>query len=404
MSTGPALTPGGRRLLFFAACAGIFMFGIVLAVLGTLFGLPEMRERLGVDLAGQGNLLLLLFLGVFAATLLSGPLIDGLGNKPVLFVSALLVTAAMVLLAAAQSFASAALACALLGFGGGGLNTATNALVSDIYGAQRGPMLNLLGVFFGFGALFIPLTAASITGRVAIPSLLLGTAVLPALCTLTFGLLRFPPAREAVAFSLGALPRVARYPVVILFALLLFCQSGNESSIGGFVSTYLGTLGASPHTATWVLAGYWGALMLGRLLAARLLRHMSKESLVLASGVGSLVGTGLLLLSGSLPVLAMAAGITGLSFAAIYPTTLAMAGDRYQSFAASVFGFLFAVGLLGGMSFPWAIGQLGQAYGVQSGMVLPVLGAAGICVLALLIRRRPAAVTPSAAPASARSA
>jgi FHS family glucose/mannose:H+ symporter-like MFS transporter len=84
-----------RRVLFAAACGGLFLFGIVLALLGTLFGLPEMRARLHVDLAQQGNLFLVLYSGVLAASLVAGPLIDRAGNKLVLVVSALLVTAAL---------------------------------------------------------------------------------------------------------------------------------------------------------------------------------------------------------------------------------------------------------------------------------------------------------------------
>src|SRR5713101_3378695 len=71
----------------------MFVFGIVLALLGTLFGLPETRARLQTDLARQGDLFLLLYLGLAAATLVVGPLIDRIGNKLVLICSALLVTA-----------------------------------------------------------------------------------------------------------------------------------------------------------------------------------------------------------------------------------------------------------------------------------------------------------------------
>jgi hypothetical protein len=39
--------------------------------------------------------------------------------------------------------------------------------------------------------------------------------------------------------------------------------------------------------------------------------------------------------------------LTSLSLAGVYPTTLAMAGDRYQRFAGTVFGTLFSVGALG---------------------------------------------------------
>ena len=132
------------RSLFVSACAGIFVFGTVLAILGTVFGLPAMRARLHVNLAQEGTLFLLLYLGIFAASLAVGPLIDHLGYKMNLLVSSLIVASAMVSFAGAHSFGAATAAAILLGLGGGGLNTSKNALVSDLYGEQRGPMLNLL--------------------------------------------------------------------------------------------------------------------------------------------------------------------------------------------------------------------------------------------------------------------
>ena len=78
-----------RGVLFGGAAAGIFVFGIVMAILGTLFGLPEMRSRLGISLTQQGTVFLLLYVGIFAATLVAGPGIDAIGNKFILVVSSL---------------------------------------------------------------------------------------------------------------------------------------------------------------------------------------------------------------------------------------------------------------------------------------------------------------------------
>src|SRR5439155_11648867 len=71
-------------MLFGGAATGIFVFGIVMAVLGTLFGLPEMRARLQIDMAQQGNVFLLLFMGILVSTLVAGPAIDSIGNKIIL--------------------------------------------------------------------------------------------------------------------------------------------------------------------------------------------------------------------------------------------------------------------------------------------------------------------------------
>src|SRR5207244_2436648 len=73
-----------------------------------------------------------------------------------------------------------------------------------------------------------------------------------------------------------------------------------------------------------ILAAYCAGLMVGRVIGAKLLTYVRKERLIFASGVGSAIGTVMLVASKSL----FGAAIVGLSFAAIYPTTLAIAADR----------------------------------------------------------------------------
>lgn len=353
-----------------------------MAVLGTLFGLPEMRTRLGIDLAQQGNLFLLLYVGILLATLVAGPAIDATGNKLILVVSAILVAAGMLGFAFAHSYASSGIPALLLGCGGGGLNTSTNALISDLYPDRRGPMLNVLGIFYGIGALCIPLLAATIVAFVPIRLQLFGCAGLAVGCALLFLALRFPPAAAGQSFSWRDALEVARYPGVLILGFLLFCESGNEASIAGWTSTYAGEAGFPVRTATLILAGYWAALMIGRFVVAQLLKVMSKERLVLASGIGAFLGAGLLLANRSVIVLGLGVLVLGFSYAGVFPTALAIAGDSYRKLTGTVFGLIFSIALLGGMSFPWAVGQFSQAWGVRYGMMVPLVGAALICVLA----------------------
>jgi MFS transporter, FHS family, glucose/mannose:H+ symporter len=371
-----------RKVLFGGAATGIFVFGIVMAVLGTLFGLPAMRQRLKIGFSQQGNVFLLLYVGILLATLVAGPVIDWIGNKVILVTSAALVASGMAGFAYAHSLGSAAIPAVLLGLGGGGLNTSTNALVSDLYGEERGPMLNVLGVFYGIGALGIPLLAAVMAGHFPIAPQLLICAGLAGVCALLFLAMQFPEANGARGFSWREVLQVARFPGVLVLGFLLFCESGNEASIGGWTSTYVAEMGLGPRTATLTLAAYWAALMVGRLLVARMLKVVGKRQLVLGSGLGALVGAAVLLTSRLKGMLVAGELLIGLSYAGVFPTALAIAGDTYRKMTGTVFGLLFGIALVGGMSFPWAVGQISQELGVRYGMVVPLAGAAGICVLA----------------------
>jgi MFS transporter, FHS family, glucose/mannose:H+ symporter len=375
----------------------------VLAILGTVFGLPEMRARLHVDLSQQGNLFLLLYLGIFISSLVIGPLIDYIGNKANLFVSSGLVSTAMISFALAHSFASAAIAAVLLGLGGGGLNTCTNVLVSEIYGEQRGPMLNLLGIFFGIGAVCVPLLAASIEGHFTISQLFLFCAALGGICAFGYALLPFPPAKPSQPFSLREIVAVAKYEGVLLLAFILFLESGNEACIGGWTSTFVNTIGYSARTATLVLASYWAALMVSRMLAARLLQAIGKAQFVLMIALVSMLGCAMLLATRSLILLFAGTALIGLTYGPIFPTTLAIAGDRYSERAGTVFGLLFSIALMGGMLFPWMVGQISERLTVRSGMIVPSLGAVGIILLSAIVFVRERGSESSSKTVEARS-
>jgi MFS family permease len=81
--SGTSVDPRARGRLFVAAALAMFVFGMIIAILGTLFGLPAMRERLGIDLARQGDLFSVLFIGLLASTAVVGPTVDRFGSKVV---------------------------------------------------------------------------------------------------------------------------------------------------------------------------------------------------------------------------------------------------------------------------------------------------------------------------------
>lgn len=366
----------------------MLVFGVVFAILGTVFGLPVMRSRLQISLAEQGNLFLLLYFGIFIASVVVGPLIDHLGNKVNLVTACAAVALAMFLFGAAHSFATAGAAAVLLGVGGGGLNTCTNVLVSDLYVEQRGPMLNLLGIFFGIGALSIPLAAASIEGHFTIPQLFLFCATLSGICGLWYATVLFPAAKTKQAFAWTELLETTKYSGVLLLSFILFCESGNEASIAGWTSTYVGTQGYSPRIATLVLATFWATLMLSRLLAARILRTIGKSQFVTTLALLAVGGCLVLLSARSLTLFFIGTSLLGLAYGPIFPTALAIAGDRYPQRMGTVFGLLFSIALIGGMTFPWAVGQVSERAGVRAGMFVPALGAISILLMSIVISMR----------------
>jgi MFS family permease len=351
--------------------------------LGTLFGFPAMRARLHADFLHQGELSSLLIAGLWFSTVLAGPVIDRFGNRLALSASCFLAMAAFLIFSRADSFLFAATGAVVLGFGGGGLNTSGNAVVSELYPENRGAMLNLLAITLGLGAVAVPVLAA----RISLPAAIYSAAGLATASGISCLLLKFPPATEAEAFSLREAARVVAYPGVLLFSFLLFFESANEQVMNTFASTWAEAAGATARGATFVLAGFELCMALGRVLAARLLARVSKERLVLVSATGAVAGAALLFWRQELISITVGVLFIGTSLSAIFPTVLAMAGDRYRRFAGTIFGTLFAISLVGAAAAPAAVGALAKNHGVHFGTIVPLAGAIMVLVFMTAVIR-----------------
>jgi fucose permease len=317
-------------------------------------------------------------------TLTVGPLLDRFGHKPPLLIAPLFVAAALVLVAQVSTFTGLIAAVVLLGIGGGALNQVTNTLVADLYSDVRAKSaaLNLLGVFFGIGALFIPFTvgaALHTLGLAPILYLAMALSLLPVVLSLPFA---FPAPHHREGVSAGRMLQLARQPLVLAFSFLLFFESGNEFILGGYVTTYLtGDLRATVSTASYLLAAYWGSLMLGRIILSRVALRSAGGTLVRASALGVAIGMAWLLAIHSVTLALFCVILMGFSIAAIFPTVLGLAGARYPSHSGTVFGILIGIALTGGMTMPWLAGRIAGVWSIRRALFLVVLNALAIFIL-----------------------
>ena len=386
MSEHDRKSPAGPARLTASAFAGMFVFGIVMAVLGAI--LPSLFARISMDKGQAGNLFLIMNFAMLLMSLFFGPIVDRFGYKLFLILCSLLVALAFALLAGAGSYGLVILAAVVLGFGGGGLNGGTNALTSDINPGGRGSALNLLGVFFGFGALSIPFLIGTLLGWAGLKNILLLAALLGLVPLVLFLLSTFPRPKQAQGLPMRRAADIIHDPILWLCAFILFFQSGNEFTLGGWISTYLHEVfGAPAMAASLVLAGYWAAVMVGRLAASRIVPRLKNETVVIASAGLSLLAGVLLIAAPGRGWASAGAVLIGLGFAAIYPTTLAIAGEHFAVLSGTAFSLIFAVALSGGMLCPWLAGKIGQASGLRQGLLIPVVNCLMIIILMTVLAR-----------------
>lgn len=378
---------GKYRYLEPSIFSGAFVFGIVMSSLGSI--LPALFAAIGFEKADAGRLFLIMNFAMLVSSLVFGPICDRFGFRTLLVVSTFLVGGAFGALAGAKSYVHILGALAVLGFGGGALNGGTNALINDISPDRRQSALNLLGIFFGCGALFTPFLIGALLETLGLRLILLCLLALALLPFLLFLCAQFPAPKHAGGFRGAELRALVRNPLLLLFGLLLLFQSGNEFTMGGWVSTYVGErFHLSGGTAAYVLAAYWAAMMLGRLAVTRFGGKASSAGLVLGSSLLAMMSCTGLILAGHWAAASVFVTLTGLGFAAIFPTTLAQAGTAFPDYSGTAFSVIFVMALSGGMSAPWLVGRIAQAHGVGAGLWVTAVSCAAIAALQLLIWRR----------------
>ncbi len=383
-----------RKVVFAAACMGMAAFGIVLMTLGSI--LPSLIERFALDKTQAGLLVSLQLAAILVGSLLMGPVADRYGYKAMLAGSCVLALLGLEGIAFAPSSFWLLPAIALMGIGGGIINGGTNAVVAEISEEGRSAGLSLLGVFFGIGAVGIPLMMGMLLGRFSY-SALLGAAsltlVLPIALTAA---VPFPPAKQPQGFPLRQAAALIREPLLWLLGLMLFLESGMENTVGGWTSTFFKeNLGLQGQGALLVLALFPLGMTLMRLVMGTALKDVKPARVLVGCISLALVGTVLLLVSTTTTPGAAGVLLAGAGMAAGFPVILSFVGDRWAALTGTAFSIVLVIALTGGSIMPGLTGALGERYGLRLSLLLvPAALLLQLALLVLVLRRLAAA--PSA--------
>lgn len=369
-----------RNALLITANACMFVFGVILLLMGSL--LPSLQ----VSYSQAGNLGAFPLAGILISTVLVGPIFDLVGAKPVLALALALIAAALSAMSVLHSYFAVAVSAFIYGLGGGILNTAGNALVADLNADARASALNLLGFSFSLGAIAAPLSLSSLAGHASPPMVLRYLAIVCVLVLLLVLALRFPSGTRA-GTSVASLLGVLRHSGVWLFAGLLFFESGSENCMFVWAGKIVGdTLHTSATHANIALVALSAALGAGRLTAAFALRWLGSQRTILLSALIAIAGSLIVLNAAYFAGMILGMLVIGLGLSTIFPTALGMAADRFPAETGTVFGATIAVALVGGTTGPklagWAAGL-----GVKHVLGIPLIAAALVMVFTRIIAR-----------------
>jgi FHS family glucose/mannose:H+ symporter-like MFS transporter len=371
-----------NRKLVLAGQIAFLPTGILQTLLGPMLSILIARWAMNDKQAG--SLFLVQFMSVLAGVLLSGVLLSRWGFRPA-FLAGLTMMGCGAATLYQGSLWLGMISVAVFGFGIGLVVPADNLLIAEIgAGASssvnaRASAVSLLNFFWGVGAVFGSLMVAWSAAHKLLPLFLYSVAGVLVFLALSMRNLPFPAAASPTDDSASVSWReLAKVPAIWIFVAAFFLYPGAETAVGGWIGSYVSRMGARGTAMASVMpAFFYSALTLGRALGSAFLRHFP-ERRVLQAGYGAgAAGIALMVLVPSLAGVAGGAVITGLSFATVYPITVAQLSQRFGVAARSIGAVMFSLASVGPAVIPWMVGLISQSAGsLRAGLLLPLAATA----------------------------
>lgn len=362
--------PSSHKRLILAGQLAFFPTGILTTLLGPM--LPILIARWTLSDTQAGNLFLIQFLSSLVGVQLSGWLLSRLGFRPAFLLGLLLMALGTGILLMG-SVGLGMVSVAIYGLGLGLIVPSDNLLIAEISSTSRSGAVSLLNFFWGTGAVFCSLMVAWAAAHRALP-IFLG-AVSALLILLAAGMRGLPFPVAASSAERANWKELACSPTIWLFAAVFFLYPGAETAVGGWIGSYVSRLGGAREASIAPLmpAFFWAALTLGRGLGSILLAHAPERRVLRVGFATASAGILLMLLSTALPGVITGALITGLSYATLYPITVARLSHSFGVTARSIGAAMFSLASIGPAVIPWMVGITSQTTGsLRAGLSLPL--------------------------------
>ncbi len=363
----------------------LLISGFLLALPGGL--LPLWGYHISPEFGTAGNYFLFLGAGIAGGGALAQRLARQMSLDRLLGSGCAASALALLLIAFAAPPAQVwyqTLALLVAGLAAGVVNTAVLEGVSSGYESNPASTTLAGGIFFGVGSvLAASVLAQSFDGAGAFGPIL-GSAAVPALAGWWYTTRRIPRL-SVTEVSMEQSVRDLRSGLAVMFSLLLFFQFANEWLIAGWLPVFLiDRMGMSPATAVGLLAVYWTALTVGRIVVTGLLPVVRHGQMLAFSAFFALFGC-ILIAFGSGPGVVLGLLLTGAGFSAIYPLVAERIAGRFSYYHAGYFNGIFTFALMGGILAPFALGHMALAWGLGTLPMAAMAGSCGVFALVLLI-------------------
>src|SRR5688572_26567777 len=373
-----------HRSVFLSAYLGMLLFGISLITLGSVA--PGLKEKFSLDAISFGTLFSILPFGILSGSLFFGPIADHYGFKIIFLLAGLFMFAGFEGIAYAPSLTILKICVFLFGFGGGVINGASNAVVSDISELNKGANLSFLGVFFALGALGMPFILGILEKKFPFNTIVAGVGYLALLGVALFLATRFPVAKQAHGISLKEVRNLLNDNFLLLVGFFLLCQSSFEAIINNWTTSYLlNKISMSMSNALYALSLYVAGMAIMRIILGKILKRVSSKSILLLSIVLLVIACALIHFGTSFSASTVGLVILGAGLAAGYPVMLGLVGDRYKKLSGTAFSIVISMALVGSMIINYLMGLIVERFGIQHLITMGFVLTTGMLFFILMV-------------------
>jgi FHS family glucose/mannose:H+ symporter-like MFS transporter len=353
--------------VFTAACLGMLLFGMVIISLGSI--LPTVIDILDLNKIQAGSLAAVLPAGILAGSLAFGPVVDRYSYRILFIICTAFIIAGFQGISLARGLFALQASFLFIGIGGGALNGGTSALVADISEentAKRSANLSLLGVFYGIGALGIPVLMAALSSFWTFEKIVQYTGIAILIPLAYFAVIRYPPAKQRQGITLQSGLHMIRDQMLVILGMFLFFESALEGIISNWSTTFLEHEPAMHGAeALYALSIYILSLTLTRLLLSSLLRAIRPLHVLWFSIGIILTGIFLLLISNTQTWFMACFVLLGVGTASGFPVILGYVGELYRQLRGTAFGFVFFIAVLGNTLMNYLTGIVSEKSGIE---------------------------------------
>ncbi|TDQ41199.1 MFS transporter [Aureibacillus halotolerans] len=377
------------RLFIWLACLSYLLTGVGHIIIGSV--LEPMIAHYDLSYSDGGQLIMNQFLGFLVGVLFAPFILKTMGRRTTIVLSFFLFTVAQVALFMLVPWP---MLLSIVPLGGAGLGITETVIAGLIIGKlkeKKASVMMLTEVFFGIGALLLPIISAILIAGGEWNSLFAFVGMVTLITFVLWMFLRFGEHDETLMAKEKIKTKKAdhkRYPkpslpMLCIGAFFFFLYVGTEMTFPNYLPSILSMSSElSPSTLALSITVFWGAMTIGRMVMTFIIGRFGFTKLFAICCTGQFITLGLFALSPNVTISFIVIFFVGLTMGGIFSLGLLLINEATPGLEDRTSSLLIAMGGLGGALLPRLTGSLLDLYPVQ--VTLWVLFGFAGCMFALM--------------------